>query len=63
LIIKNKIPNVVIGTVDPNVKVAGNGIKLMEGGINVTVGILEDECNELNKRFYVSRKKKDPTLF
>jgi diaminohydroxyphosphoribosylaminopyrimidine deaminase/5-amino-6-(5-phosphoribosylamino)uracil reductase len=26
LIIKNKIPNVV-GTVDPNVKVAGNGIK------------------------------------
>jgi diaminohydroxyphosphoribosylaminopyrimidine deaminase/5-amino-6-(5-phosphoribosylamino)uracil reductase len=33
LIIKNKIPNVVIiGTVDPNVKVAGNGIKLMKGG-------------------------------
>jgi diaminohydroxyphosphoribosylaminopyrimidine deaminase/5-amino-6-(5-phosphoribosylamino)uracil reductase len=26
-LIKNKIPNVVIGTVDPNVKVAGNGIK------------------------------------
>jgi diaminohydroxyphosphoribosylaminopyrimidine deaminase/5-amino-6-(5-phosphoribosylamino)uracil reductase len=35
----------------------------MEGGINVTVGVLEDECNELNKRFYVSDEKKDPTLF
>lgn len=27
LIVKFKIPNVVIGTTDPNVKVAGNGIK------------------------------------
>ena len=41
LIIKHKIPNVVIGTVDPNEKVAGNGIKrLLENGANVTVGIL-----------------------
>ena len=63
LIIKNKIPNVVIGTVDPNVKVAGNGIKkLMEGGINVTVGILEDECNELNKRFFTFHEKKRPYI-
>ena len=63
LIIKNKIPNVVIGTVDPNVKVAGNGIKkLMEAGINVTVGILEDECNELNKRFFTFHEKKRPYI-
>ena len=63
LIIKYKIPNVVIGTVDSNVKVAGNGIKkLMEGGINVTVGILEDECNELNKRFFTFHEKKRPYI-
>ena len=63
LIIKNKIPNVVIGTVDPNVKVAGNGIKkLMEAGINVTVGVLEDECNELNKRFFTFHNKKRPYI-
>ena len=63
LIIKNKIPNVVIGTVDPNVKVAGNGIKkLLEAGINVTVGILEDECNELNKRFFTFHEKKRPYI-
>jgi diaminohydroxyphosphoribosylaminopyrimidine deaminase/5-amino-6-(5-phosphoribosylamino)uracil reductase len=34
----------------------------LEGGINVTVGILEDECNELNKRFYVSDEKKRPYI-
>jgi diaminohydroxyphosphoribosylaminopyrimidine deaminase/5-amino-6-(5-phosphoribosylamino)uracil reductase len=63
LIIKNKIPNVVIGTVDPNVKVAGNGIKkLIEAGIHVTIGILEDECNELNKRFFTFHQNKKPYI-
>ena len=63
LIIENEIPNVVIGTVDYNVKVAGNGIKkLMEAGINVTVGILENECHELNKRFFTFHEKKRPYI-
>lgn len=63
LIIANKIPNVVVGTVDPNEKVAGRGIKkLLEAGINVTVGILEDECNELNKRFFTFHQKKRPYI-
>ncbi|HWS60408.1 MAG TPA: bifunctional diaminohydroxyphosphoribosylaminopyrimidine deaminase/5-amino-6-(5-phosphoribosylamino)uracil reductase RibD [Flavobacterium sp.] len=63
LIIKNEIPNVVIGTVDSNVKVAGNGIKkLIEAGKNVTVGILERECKELNKRFFTFHEKKRPYI-
>ena len=63
LIIKNKIPNVVIGTVDPNVKVAGNGIKkLIEAGATVNVGILEAECQELNKRFFTFHEKKRPYI-
>nr|WP_314896509.1 bifunctional diaminohydroxyphosphoribosylaminopyrimidine deaminase/5-amino-6-(5-phosphoribosylamino)uracil reductase RibD [uncultured Flavobacterium sp.] len=63
LIIKNKIPNVVIGTIDPNIKVAGNGIKkLIEAGIQVTVGILEAECHELNKRFFTFHEKKRPYI-
>lgn len=63
LIIENEIPNVVIGTVDPNIKVAGNGIKkLIEAGINVTVGVLETECNELNKRFFTFHEKKRPYI-
>lgn len=61
LILKNEIPNVVIGTVDPNVKVAGNGIKkLIEAGKNVLVGVLEAECVALNKRFFTFHNKKRP---
>jgi diaminohydroxyphosphoribosylaminopyrimidine deaminase/5-amino-6-(5-phosphoribosylamino)uracil reductase len=61
LIIKNGIPNVVIGTVDPNIKVAGNGIKkLIDAGVSVIVGILEKECKELNKRFFTFHEKKRP---
>ncbi|QOG04067.1 bifunctional diaminohydroxyphosphoribosylaminopyrimidine deaminase/5-amino-6-(5-phosphoribosylamino)uracil reductase RibD [Flavobacterium sp. MDT1-60] len=63
LIIANEIPNVVVGTVDPNEKVAGNGIKkLIAAGINVTVGVLEKECYELNKRFFTFHNKKRPYI-
>ncbi|UFH46448.1 bifunctional diaminohydroxyphosphoribosylaminopyrimidine deaminase/5-amino-6-(5-phosphoribosylamino)uracil reductase RibD [Flavobacterium galactosidilyticum] len=63
LIIENKIPNVVIGTVDSNVKVAGNGIKkLIEAGIQVNVGVLEKECHDLNKRFFTFHEKKRPYI-
>ncbi|MCF6128176.1 bifunctional diaminohydroxyphosphoribosylaminopyrimidine deaminase/5-amino-6-(5-phosphoribosylamino)uracil reductase RibD [Flavobacterium sp. AS60] len=63
LIIKHKIPNVVIGTIDPNSKVSGTGIKrLQENGVNVTVGILEKECIELNKRFFTFHNKKRPYI-
>jgi diaminohydroxyphosphoribosylaminopyrimidine deaminase/5-amino-6-(5-phosphoribosylamino)uracil reductase len=63
LIIKYKIPNVVIGTVDSNSKVSGQGIKkLIEAGANVTVGILEAECRESNKRFFTFHEKKRPYI-
>ena len=63
LIISNGIPNVVIGTVDPNIQVAGKGIKkLMEAGVNVTVGVLEEECYQLNKRFFTFHNKKRPYI-
>lgn len=63
LLIESKIPNVVIGTVDPNVKVAGNGIKkLIESGAKVTVGILEKECIESNIRFFTFHQKKRPYI-
>jgi len=63
LIIANEIPNIIVGTVDPNEKVAGNGIKkLIAAGANVVVGILEKECNELNKRFFTFHQKKRPYI-
>lgn len=61
LIIEKGIKNIVIGSIDPNPKVAGNGIKLLtESGCQVTEGVLEKECNQLNKRFFTFYKKKRP---
>lgn len=52
LIIANRIPEVVIGCRDPFKEVDGKGIeKLKAAGINVFYGILEKECQQLNKRF------------
>lgn len=63
LIIKHKIPNVVIGTIDLNNIVAGTGIKrLVDAGANVTVGVLEQECFELNQRFFTFHKKQRPYI-
>ncbi|MNK07696.1 Riboflavin biosynthesis protein RibD [compost metagenome] len=63
LIIRHQIQNIVIGTVDPNEKVAGNGIrKLQEAGKTVIVGILEKECREFNRRFFTFHEKKRPYI-
>jgi diaminohydroxyphosphoribosylaminopyrimidine deaminase/5-amino-6-(5-phosphoribosylamino)uracil reductase len=63
LIIKHKIPNVVIGCVDDNPKVAGRGIKkLQAAGCNVVVGILEQLCREHHKRFFTFHTKKRPYI-
>lgn len=61
LIIAKKIPNIVVGTLDPFAKVAGMGIKkLLAAGRNVVVGVCEKECEALNKRFFTFHRKKRP---
>jgi diaminohydroxyphosphoribosylaminopyrimidine deaminase/5-amino-6-(5-phosphoribosylamino)uracil reductase len=61
LIVKCGIPRVVIGTLDPNPKVSGRGVKILQdAGIEVTVGVLEEACNELNKRFFIFQREKRP---
>ena len=63
LIVECQIPKVVIGTIDPFAEVCGNGIaKLKDAGIEVEVGFLEKECNELNKRFFTYHQKKRPYI-
>ena len=63
LIIKNEIPNIVVGAIDQNPKVAGSGIqKLIDNGRKVEVGILKNECNALNKRFFTFHEKKRPYI-
>src|SRR4030095_20586 len=53
LIIENKISNVIIGSKDPNHLVAGKGIRrLKRARIEVKSGVLENECQNLNKFFF-----------
>lgn len=63
LITAKGIKNVVIGSTDPNPKVAGRGIiKLTTSGCNVTLGVLEMQCNSINKRFFTFQNKKRPYI-
>jgi diaminohydroxyphosphoribosylaminopyrimidine deaminase/5-amino-6-(5-phosphoribosylamino)uracil reductase len=61
LIIQNEIKRVVIGTKDTHLKVNGGGIEqLKKAGIDVTVGVLDQACRELNKRFFTFHERQRP---
>jgi diaminohydroxyphosphoribosylaminopyrimidine deaminase / 5-amino-6-(5-phosphoribosylamino)uracil reductase len=63
LIIKNSIPKVVIACRDSYDEVNGKGIKkLTAAGVDVTVGILEDETMALNKRFFTFHQQQRPYI-
>ena len=63
LLIKEKIGKVVIGCIDPNPLVSGKGIeKLKAAGIEVEIGLLEEDCKKLNARFFTSIEKKRPYI-
>lgn len=61
LILKHKIPRVVIACKDPFEKVAGQSIeKLQAEGIEVLVGVLEKEAAWMVRRFFTTVQKKRP---
>ncbi len=61
LIIRHRIPRVVVGCMDPFARVNGLGIKKMrDAGIDVRVGVLEEECLRLNERFITFHRKQRP---
>ncbi len=63
LIIKSKIPRVVIGCRDSFTEVDGRGIeKLKEAGIEVATGVLEKESLDLNKRFFTFHTCRRPYI-
>ena len=61
LIVRKGVKRVVVGCQDDYSEVQGRGIKkLREAGIDVTVGVLEKECRELNRRFLTYHRKERP---
>ncbi len=63
LIINHKIPHVVIGCRDIFESVNGKGMeRLQAAGVQVTFGILENECLDLNKRFFTFHEKLRPYI-
>jgi len=52
LLVDIGIGRVIVGSGDPNPRVAGRGIAMIrEAGIPVLEGLMSDECSELNKTF------------
>jgi diaminohydroxyphosphoribosylaminopyrimidine deaminase/5-amino-6-(5-phosphoribosylamino)uracil reductase len=61
LIIEKRIPRVVVACVDPFEHVAGKGIQMLRDvGIEVIVGVLEQEALALNRRFFTFHTQKRP---
>ena len=63
LIIKKGVRRVVVGCIDEFAEVQGRGIrKLQEAGIEVEVGVLEEECRQLNRRFFTFHREQRPYI-
>lgn len=63
LIIEKQIPRVVVGCLDPFIKVAGRGIeKLRAAGVEVATGVLEEECKALINRFLTFHQQQRPYI-
>ncbi len=63
LIIRKGVKRVVVGCIDPFAKVQGRGVQMIrEAGIEVTVGVLEQECQWLNRRFFTYHSKHRPYI-
>ena len=63
LIVEKGVKRVVVGCVDAFAEVQGRGIKkLQEAGIDVTVGVLEAECQALNRCFFTYHREQRPYI-
>ncbi|MEC7987828.1 MAG: bifunctional diaminohydroxyphosphoribosylaminopyrimidine deaminase/5-amino-6-(5-phosphoribosylamino)uracil reductase RibD, partial [Myxococcota bacterium] len=63
IILEKKIRRVVVGMLDPDVRMSGKGVDVLRAaGVEVCVGVLESECRLLNRRYLDIRKQKRPTV-
>tara|TARA_B100000700_G_scaffold162681_1_gene180053 strand:+ start:126 stop:1238 length:1113 start_codon:yes stop_codon:yes gene_type:complete len=62
-LIEYKIKKLFCGTLDPNPKINGLGIKILKkAGIKISLGLLKDECKELNRVFFTNQIKSRPYI-
>ena len=63
-IVKLGLKRCVIGSSDPNPKVAGKGVQILKNaGIEVTENVLKEECDKINQVFFKYILTKLPYLF
>lgn len=63
LIIKSGIKRCVVGCEDPFAQVHGRGIQMLrEAGVEVCVGVLEEDCRWLNRKFITFQQKHRPYI-
>lgn len=63
LILKSGIPEIVVGAIDVNKHVSGGGVEsLRKHNRTVTMGVLERDCLELNKRFFTYHSSQRPYI-
>lgn len=63
LIVRKGVRRVVCGCIDPFAEVSGRGVeRIRKAGIEVTVGVLEQECLTLNRRFIVCNERDRPYI-
>lgn len=63
LIVEYQIARVIIGSTDPNPRVSGNGIeKLKAAGVEVVIGVMEEECRAINPEFFTFHEQKRPYI-
>lgn len=64
LILRHRIPRVVVACSDPYPEVAGRGIRrLQDAGVEVITGVMEKEASELNKVFIAYHTLKRPYVY
>ena len=63
LIVSKGVRRCVVGCIDTFAQVSGRGIEILRhAGIEVTVGVLEQECRELNRHFFTYHREQRPYI-
>ena len=61
IILEMQVDRVVVGMLDPDPRMAGEGLAILKrAGVEVVVGVLGEECRKLNHAYLLARTRKRP---